>query len=354
MPALKHVVRDYTTLYDKWVALGPNVRDKGLANKGFSWDGSEEYAQVGKHNGLIKEQSRVSCGLPSLETAEKAIDAVLALSSASNGRVAVKSFEALEKKSGLDNLADLARGREDVRMTYADTQVRPQQTITTPAFTGSNTDRRYTPFSLSIEQKLPFRTITGRQSYYLDHELMAEWGEGLATYKPILDYKPLKKPHDAAGYSEITLKYLTPHNKWSTHSMYFDSQQLLTLFRGGQSVWMNEDDAAAIGVEDNDWIEVFNRNGVVTSRVVTTARMPRGSMYMHHAQDRHINVPGSELSETRGGTHNSVTHIHVKPTHMIGAYGQLSYGFNYYGTTGNQRDTLVVVRKMKEVDWLED
>lgn len=354
MPALKHVVRDYTTLYDKWVALGPNVRDKGLANKGFSWDGSEEYAQVGKHNGLIKEQSRVSCGLPSLETAEKAIDAVLALSSASNGRVAVKSFEALEKKSGLDNLADLARGREDVRMTYADTQVRPQQTITTPAFTGSNTGRRYTPFSLSIEQKLPFRTITGRQSYYLDHELMAEWGEGLATYKPILDYKPLKKPHDAAGYSEITLKYLTPHNKWSTHSMYFDSQQLLTLFRGGQSVWMNEDDAAAIGAEDNDWIEVFNRNGVVTSRVVTTARMPRGSMYMHHAQDRHINVPGSELSETRGGTHNSVTHIHVKPTHMIGAYGQLSYGFNYYGTTGNQRDTLVVVRKMKEVDWLED
>lgn len=99
---------------------------------------------------------------------------------------------------------------------------------------------------------------------------------------------------------------------------------------------------------------MFNRNGVVTSRVVTTARMPRGSMYMHHAQDRHINVPGSELSETRGGTHNSVTHIHVKPTHMIGAYGQLSYGFNYYGTTGNQRDTLVVVRKMKEVDWLED
>lgn len=105
---------------------------------------------------------------------------------------------------------------------------------------------------LSIEEKLPFRTITGRQSYYLDHELMAEWGEGLATYKPILDYKPLKKPHDAAGYSEITLKYLTPHNKWSTHSMYFDSQQLLTLFRGGQSVWMNEEDAAAIGVEDND------------------------------------------------------------------------------------------------------
>ena len=136
--------------------------------------------------------------------------------------------------------------------------------------------------------------------------------------------------------------------------MYFDSQQLLTLFRGGQSVFLNEQDAAAIGAKDNDWLEVYNRNGVVAARVVTTARIPRGSMYMHHAQDRHINVPGTSLVGTRGSGHNGPTHIHVKPTHMIGGYGQLSYGFNYYGTTGNQRDIMVVVRKMEEVDWLED
>jgi len=39
---------------------------------------------------------------------------------------------------------------------------------------------------------------------------------------------------------------------------------------------------------------------------------------------------------------------------MIGIYGQLSYGFNYYGTTGNQRDIYVVVRKAEEVIWHED
>ena len=52
------------------------------------------------------------------------------------------------------------------------------------------------------------------------------------------------------------------------------------------------------------------------------------------------------------GTHNSPTRIHVKPTQMIGGYGQLSYGFNYYGPTGNQRDLNVVIRKLKEVDWV--
>ena len=270
-----------------------------------------------------------------------------------DGKVAVKAFEKLEENSGLDNLADLARGREDYHITYKATQVQPQEIITTPAFTGSNTNRRYTPFTLSIEEKLPFRTVTGRQSFYLDHELVQEYGEALATYKPILDYTPLKLAHDGSGRKEIALKYLTPHNKWSTHSMYFDSQQLLTLFRGGQSVFLNEQDAAAIGAKDNDWLEVYNRNGVVAARVVTTARIPRGSMYMHHAQDRHINVPGTSLVGTRGSGHNGPTHIHVKPTHMIGGYGQLRYGFNYYGTTGNQRDILVVVRKMEEVDWLE-
>ena len=39
---------------------------------------------------------------------------------------------------------------------------------------------------------------------------------------------------------------------------------------------------------------------------------------------------------------------------MIGGYAQLSYGFNYYGTVGTNRDEFVIVRKMKKVDWLDE
>jgi nitrate reductase alpha subunit len=42
-----------------------------------------------------------------------------------------------------------------------------------------------------------------------------------------------------------------------------------------------------------------------------------------------------------------------KPTHMIGGYAQLSYGFNYYGTVGSNRDEFVIVRKMHIVDWMD-
>jgi nitrate reductase alpha subunit len=44
----------------------------------------------------------------------------------------------------------------------------------------------------------------------------------------------------------------------------------------------------------------------------------------------------------------------MKPTHMIGGYAQQSWGFNYYGTVGCNRDEMVVVRKMAPVDWLDE
>ncbi|SUH37113.1 respiratory nitrate reductase 1 subunit alpha [Salmonella enterica subsp. enterica] len=41
---------------------------------------------------------------------------------------------------------------------------------------------------------------------------------------------------------------------------------MLTLSRGGPIVWMSETDAKDLGIEDNDWIEVFNSNGALTAR----------------------------------------------------------------------------------------
>jgi nitrate reductase alpha subunit len=74
---------------------------------------------------------------------------------------------------------------------------------------------------------------------------------------------------------------------------------------------------------------------------------------MYHAQEKLVNTVGSEITGQRGGIHNSVTRINMKPTHMIGGYVQLAYGFNYYGTVGANRDEFVIVRKMSEVNWFD-
>jgi nitrate reductase alpha subunit len=129
---------------------------------------------------------------------------------------------------------------------------------------------------------------------------------------------------------------------------------MLTLNRGGPCVWISEDDARRAGIEDNDWIELFNVNGAIAARAVVSQRVNPGMVLMYHAQEKIINTPGSEITGVRGGIHNSVTRIVLKPTHMIGGYAQLSYGFNYYGTIGTNRDEFVVVRKMRRVDWLDE
>jgi nitrate reductase alpha subunit len=128
---------------------------------------------------------------------------------------------------------------------------------------------------------------------------------------------------------------------------------MLTLSRGGPIVWVSADDAKRAGIVDNDWIELFNVNGALTARAVVSQRVPAGMVMMYHAQEKIVNTPGSEMNNVRGGIHNSVTRTVVKPTHMIGGYAQLSYGFNYYGTIGTNRDEFILLRKMNKIDWLD-
>jgi nitrate reductase alpha subunit len=128
---------------------------------------------------------------------------------------------------------------------------------------------------------------------------------------------------------------------------------MLTLSRGGPIVWLSETDAKKAGIVDNDWIELFILNGAIAARAVVSQRVQDGMCLMYHAQEKIVNVPGSQITGQRGGIHNSVTRIMLKPTHMVGGYAQLSYGFNYYGTVGSNRDEFVIVRKLNKIDWLD-
>jgi nitrate reductase alpha subunit len=190
--------------------------------------------------------------------------------------------------------------------------------------------------------------------FFVDHDWMAEYGEQLPNYRPPLNY--LRHFGDQQSgdsrYPEITVRYLTPHSKWSIHSEYQDNLHMLRLFRGGPVIWMSPQDAEIVGVADNDWIEAYNRNGVVAARAVVTHRMPPGTVYMYHAKDRHLMTPKSEESGWSGGSDNSLTRLVLKPTHMIGGYAQLSYAFNYIGPTGHQRDEITVLRRRSQtVEW---
>ena len=113
--------------------------------------------------------------------------------------------------------------------------------ITSPEWSGSETGgRRYSPFVVNVERKKPWHTLTGRMQFFLDHDWIHELGEALPGYRPPLDYARHYGEQGLAedGRPEVTVRYLTPHSKWSIHSEYADNLHMLRLFRGGPVIWM--------------------------------------------------------------------------------------------------------------------
>ncbi|GAA3861420.1 nitrate reductase subunit alpha [Saccharothrix violaceirubra] len=348
MPRLTAVERDYGAIAAKMGALGPLADSLGATTKGITFRVEKEIEYLARKNGTVR--GGPADGRPSLARDLDACETILALSGTTNGHLAVQGFETLEKRTGT-KLADLAAEHEGKRITFADTQAAPVPVITSPEWSGSESGgRRYSPFTINVERLKPWHTLTGRQHFYLDHDWMAELGERLPVFRPPLDMtalfdEPRVGEHGPRG---LSVRYLTPHSKWSIHSEYQDNLFMLSLSRGGQTIWMSTVDAEKIGVADNDWIEAVNRNGVVVARAIVSHRMPEGTVYMHHAQDRLIDVPRAETSGKRGGIHNSLTRLLVKPSHLIGGYAQLSFAFNYLGPTGNQRDEVTVIRRRSQ------
>lgn len=353
LPNIVVVERNYPETYGRYISLGPLMDKLGNGGKGIAWSTQTEVNNLAELNG-IHEHDGVQ-GRPKIVSDIDAAETLLMLAPETNGEVAVKAWSALSAFTGIDH-THLAHPREHEKIRFRDVQAQPRKIISSPTWSGLESDQvSYNAGYTNVHELIPWRTLTGRQQLYQDHPWMLAFGEGLVGYKPPVDLHS----HQALvgrrsnGHPEVVLNFITPHQKWGIHSTYTDNLLMLTLSRGGPIVWLSEVDAQQVGIVDNDWIEAFNQNGALNARAVVSQRVPQGMVMMYHAQEKIINVPGSELTGTRGGIHNSVTRAIIKPTHMIGGYAQQSYGFNYYGTVGSNRDEFVIVRKMNKVDWLD-
>lgn len=183
----------------------------------------------------------------------------------------------------------------------------------------------YTPFKNHIDDKKPWPTLTGRQQFYLDHDTFFDLGVELPTYKA---------PIDA---DRFPLRFNSPHSRHAIHSTFKDNILLLRLQRGGPSIEMSPADAQERGINDNDWVEVWNNHGKVIVRVKVKKGEQNGRVTMWHTPELYM-----DLIE---GSSQSVVPIRITPTHLVGNYGHLVFRPNYYGPGGSQRDTRVEVKR---------
>jgi len=354
-PGYIAVERDYPNLYKRFTSLGPLMDKVGNGGKGITWDTKMEVHHLKALNGTVTEEG-ASHGLARIDTAIDACEVILMLAPETNGEVAVKAWDALGKHTGIDH-KHLAEVKQDEKIRFRDIAAQPRKIISSPTWSGIESEEVcYNAGWTNVHELIPWRTVSGRQQLYQDHKWMQAFGEFFVTWRPPVDLKtvgPDINISERDSEPHVVLNFITPHQKWGIHSTYSDNLMMLTLNRGGPVVWISEVDARKAGLVDNDWVEVYNSNGVLTARAVVSQRIKEGTLFMYHAQEKIVNTPGSQITGQRGGIHNSVTRATLKPTHMIGGYAQLSYGFNYYGTVGSNRDEFVIVRKMTKVDWLD-
>jgi len=345
MPNFIVTERDYANLGKRFISYGPKVEKEGFAVHGIHIEVGDLYRQMMESRPTVSWNDQ---RYPSLEFAREAANVILHLAPETNGEVAYRAFQAEEERMGL-KLTDLAEDTRATRMTFNDILRQPHRLLNSPIWTGIVSDGRpYSAYTLNVERLVPWRTLTGRQHFYLDHEGYLAYGEHLPTYKPRPDplaFGDLDKSHSEG--KTIQLNYLTPHAKWHIHSNYFDNDRMLTLSRGIEPMWISEQDAKEIGIVDNDWVELYNDHGTTVTRAIVSARIPPGICIVYHAPERTVSTPKSPMrGNKRAGGHNSPTRIHLKPSLMVGGYGQFTYSFNYWGPTGVNRDTFVLVRKL--------
>ena len=350
MPGLKVVTRDYRNLHRQYCSFGPLARKNGIGAHGTHYAIEDHYEKAMQK---LPTESWGGERYLSIREDENACNVILRFATVTNGELAYRSYKNMEKKVGLP-LAHLAEGSRDVEVSYKDLQSQPRRFVNSPMWSGLiSKGRAYSPFTYNVEALVPWRTLTGRQHFYLDHPGYIQFGEHLPTYKPKpspVEYADLRLSNEVGR--TMMLNYLTPHGKWHIHSTYGDNERMTTLSRGVEPLWINDKDAEQLQIKDNDWVEIHNDNGVVVTRAVVSARIPRGICIQYHSPERTYSVPKSPLrGNRRAGGHNSLTRTRLKPTLMVGGYGQFTFHFNYWGPTGVNRDTHILVRKCPELLW---
>jgi DMSO reductase family type II enzyme molybdopterin subunit len=161
-------------------------------------------------------------------------------------------------------------------------------------------------FRYHVENKLPYPTLTRRAQFYFDHEWFREADEDLPCHKD--------NPTQGGDYP---FSMTSGHNRWSIHSMNITNKVLLETHRGRPHLVMNNDDAARLGIEDEEEVEVQNDMGTFIAPVKLSPGVRPGQVVSYNGWEPYQYRTWKGASDVETGM--------VKWLHFVGGYGHLRY-----------------------------
>jgi DMSO reductase family type II enzyme molybdopterin subunit len=168
-------------------------------------------------------------------------------------------------------------------------------------------------------------TYTGRQQFYIDHPWFLESGEALPTHKEA-----------PKGGGDYPFQLISCHSRWSIHSTWRDTPMLLRLQRGEPALYLNENEALELGIEDGGWAELYNDLGKMHMRIKYSTMVRPGVAYYFHAWEP------SQFPEHK--SYKWLIPGLMKPLHMAGGEGQLRFGINHFQAGSAVQDTHIGIR----------
>ena len=190
-PHIAPVERDYPATWERFTSIGPLLETIGNGGKGISWNTQSEVDFCGKLN---YQGGRPAKGRPRIDSAIDASAVILlTLAPETNGQVAVKAWKALGEFTGRDH-THLALNKEDEKIRFRDIQAQPRKIISSPTWSGLESEHvSYNAGYTNVHELIPWRTLSGRQQLYQDHQWMRDFGESLLVYRPPIDTRSVSQ-----------------------------------------------------------------------------------------------------------------------------------------------------------------
>ncbi len=179
--------------------------------------------------------------------------------------------------------------------------------LTSPLYT----NKPYHSFEEQVHLRRPYPTLSGRQTFCIDHDLFVGLGALVPTAR------------EALHPSRFPLRFYSPHTRWGVHSTWRSNKYLLRLQRGVPHVYLNPKDGEKRGIRDGDRVRVWNDVGEFYAMAKIHPSTRPGTLAMEHAWEPH-------QFQGRVGMDAPVAGL-LSPLELAGGWGHLRFSAQWDG-----------------------
>ena len=189
-------------------------------------------------------------------------------------------------------------------------------------------DEVHNPLRWHTEDKIPYDTLVRRAQFYIDHEWFLEAGEAL----------PVHKESPGHGGPRRRFQMTSGHNRWSIHSMNMLNQTLLNTHRGEPFAFINDADAASLGIANGEHVRLVNDVGRMRIQAKLTPACRPGQVIVYNGFEPFMHQDWQCQADLEPGQ--------MKWLGLAAGYGHLKYRIFSWQPVPTDRAVRVDVEKL--------